>query len=346
MKTAIFLGAGASNSDGAPLQSDILSEYFKSNSFMNNRTVMDESLTNFFKYMFEIDVENMSDNELYPKFEEALGMLDLANERGEAFAGFSGGNQLFSKDEVSHIRIYFVFLLAALLNEKVKKDTEHKKLVQNLKNAGKLDDIIFISTNYDMLIDNALRDVIGEDKVRYGIEFLDKDVHIGNGEGTDLLKVHGSLNWMYCPTCNRLARLDLEEENRIQEQQMNTIKCKICGTNRVPIMVPPTYYKDMTNIYLSTIWHKTEQKLLEADHIVFCGYSFQNADMHIKYLLKRVQVNRAERNLKITVVNDYTGKKEARRQVERNRYNRFFGDIVDFKNMSFEDFSNDPMKVL
>jgi hypothetical protein len=48
--------------------------------------------------------------------------------------------------------------------------------------------------------------------------------------------------------------------------------------------------------------------LRKVNQVVFCGYSFPDADIHIKYLLKRAQTNR-DRPLHFTVVNNFKGKK-------------------------------------
>jgi hypothetical protein len=48
----------------------------------------------------------------------------------------------------------------------------------------------------------------------------------------------------------------------------------------------------LNNAFLSAIWNRTDVALCKIKHIIFCGYSFPDADLHIKYLLKRVQTNR------------------------------------------------------
>ena len=65
------------------------------------------------------------------------------------------------------------------------------------------------------------------------------------------------------------------------------------GEITVPIIVPPTYFKDMSNVFLSNVWNESEKALRESNNIrFFCGYSFPEADIHIKYIIKRVQTSR------------------------------------------------------
>jgi hypothetical protein len=112
-----------------------------------------------------------------------------------------------------------------------------------------------------------------------------------------------------------------------------------------PLIVPPTFYKDLNNTFLSTIWNRTDVALRKVKHIIFCGYSFPDADIHIKYLLKRAQTNRAV-PLKITVINHHPGKKVNEIRQEQDRYKRFLGATVNYTAKSFEKFAANPLAVL
>src|ERR1700737_4805853 len=56
--TAIFLGAGASKAEGAPLQGELFRDYFASPAFKASQDEMDRELATFFAFMFQIDVDN------------------------------------------------------------------------------------------------------------------------------------------------------------------------------------------------------------------------------------------------------------------------------------------------
>jgi hypothetical protein len=123
--------------------------------------------------------------------------------------------------------------------------------------------------------------------------------------------------------------------------------CKNCDSIYSPIIVPPTFYKDLSRVFLNEVWNKTENELLEAEHIIFCGYSFPDADIHIKYLLKRVQKNRrAGIPVKFTVINSFDGKDEDVKKEEEYRFKRFLGANVNYTNLSFKDFANNPEAVI
>ena len=122
-------------------------------------------------------------------------------------------------------------------------------------------------------------------------------------------------------------------------------ECYRCGSVFSPLIVPPTFYKDLNNVFLSTIWNRTDVALQKVKHIIFCGYSFPDADIHIKYLLKRAQTNRNS-PLKFTVINHHPGKDPELAKQEKYRYERFLGAGVDFTLKSFEEFTNDPFTVI
>jgi hypothetical protein len=49
-------------------------------------------------------------------------------------------------------------------------------------------------------------------------------------------------------------------------------KCVESRSVYSPLIVPPTFYKDLNNVFLSSIWNRTDVTLCKVKHIVFCGY--------------------------------------------------------------------------
>jgi hypothetical protein len=102
----------------------------------------------------------------------------------------------------------------------------------------------------------------------------------------------------------------------------------------------------MSNVFISTVWREVEKTLRKSDVLIFCGYSFPDADIHIKYMLKRVQSSRKKPPLKIMVFNNYDEKKEYSLKKEEDRYKRFLGEDIVYTRSSFQDFAKDPIKYL
>lgn len=365
MKTAIFLGAGASAADGAPLQRDIFREYFEfaeRNPQHAAGQEMQAQLTDFFGAFFNLAFPVAAKKVSFPTFEEALGILDLAELRREGFKRYELEDFGSYGNRIRQIRQHMVLAMATIIDAKLKPSeteiipapTVHDNLVTNLQNASLLEDCIFVSTNYDILVDNALSsrfDPNPGERIDYGVEFTNFD-QIGGwsrpAQGAiPLFKLHGSLNWLYCPICNSLTLTPFQKSVFLLTTDAAE-KCKTCNSIMNPIIVPPTFYKDMSRVFLALIWNKTENALRKVNQIVFCGYSFPDADMHIKYLLKRVQVNRDPRMppLKFIVINN-NKQNNSRWQEEESRYQRFLGEgNVNYKDLNFETFCQSPQDVL
>ena len=356
--TAIFLGAGASKAEGAPLQGELFKEYFSSPDFRGKRTKMNRELTEFFSQMFKLDVKDPTlTNESFPTFEEVLGLTDLAILRKEAFRHFDIDNKEHRNS--GRLRImgqYLVFLVATVLSRKLpRRIGHHRRLVRSLHEANQLPNVVFVSTNYDILIDNALTEEPERIDLDYGVEFRNFDAAF-RGDNywhrpdldrrVGLFKPHGSLNWLFCPTCNELE-ITPKEKGVVTRLISDFTKqgCYRCAGAFSPLIVPPTFYKDLNNVFLSTIWNRTDIAVQKVKHIIFCGYSFPDADIHIKYLLKRAQTNR-EGDLTFTVVNHYPGKDPELAEQEKYRYERFLGTAVNYTDKSFEDFCNHPFELI
>ncbi len=349
MKLAIILGAGASASEGAPIQNNLFKEYF--NSIKRKQSIpheMERELANFFLLIFGIDVDHENlDSVQFPTFEEAMGILDLAERRKESLRDFDLENLAANSNRIRFIRQYLVLLMAKIIDEKLKESKGfHSSLVEKLRSVEQLMSTVFISTNYDILIDNALTSLYPDYSLDYGVDFT--NFYDINGwkkpdiNPIELYKIHGSLNWLYCPTCNKLTLTPKDKGVIRLLTDFSNSTCKTCESVIVPIIVPPTYFKDMSNIFLSLVWHKAEMSLVNVDHIVFCGYSFPDADIHIKYLLKRIQTIKAV-PISFTVFNHHEGKTPGIIEEEKNRYTRFLGRNVHYTSKSFEDFANDPI---
>jgi NAD-dependent SIR2 family protein deacetylase len=366
MKTAIFLGAGASAAEGAPVQNNLFKEYFQA--VKSSRTAgrlsksereMARELASFFKTMFDTDVQSITSNtSTFPTFEEVLGLLDLAELRREAFKKYELEDFGRYGNRIRLIRKYLVLAMAKAIADSLARTKRlHRTLVTNLEKADLLNQTVFITTNYDIVIDNALtslsQDMPGQN-LDYGVEFTNfnrKGESNWNKPGASavpLYKLHGSLNWLYCANCNTLTLtpnvkgvIDLITDVDISRDRAI---CRDCHSVMSPIIVPPTFYKDMSRVFLSEIWNKAEQALRQVERIIFCGYSFPDADMHIKYLLKRVQANRPDpKKLSFTVVNHRDGKDPKRAEEEKKRYDRFLGaKTVNYSNSGFKDFVKAP----
>jgi len=338
IEDVIILGAGASKSEGAPLQNEVFKEFFE---YLKDKVwglskKQEKLIIEYFKKFWGIDIENYQNQNIkFPTFEECLGVLDLAYHRGESFKSYP-------KKEIEQIRNALIFLIAKVLDKKLQgKIIHHKKLVGRLKNEGSLRQTAFLSLNYDIIIDNVLAD-LEEYHPDYGIDFINFERNNDwkrpdKNKAVLLLKIHGSLNWLYCPTCNHI---ELTPKKGAIKAFYEVKECTECKTPMEPVIIPPTFYKEMTNPFIQKVFLKADKILRSAGRIFICGYSFPDADLHIKYLLKRAEQFREE-TPEIYVINNHPNKTDQQKDEEKQRISRFFKnkEKIHYKDLSFEEFA-------
>ncbi|MCZ7402215.1 MAG: SIR2 family protein [Candidatus Methanoperedens sp.] len=360
IEQVIILGAGASKSEGAPLQKELFEEFFKDQSIFedikkndpktwkNIWNLVEEQerlIKDFFNDFWGIDVIKYNTKIDFPTFEECLGTLDLANLQGQSFKGYD-------KEIINKTRNALIFIIAHHLDNGKLREVNHRKLIDRLKSKKTLKKTAFISLNYDIIIDNILTDLDIDFHIDYGIDFVnfrrvDDWLPPDPEKSVLLLKLHGSLNWLYCTTCNHIELFPKENCSIKLFFKNHKEICKDCQTPMKFVIIPPTFYKEMSNPFIQQIFLKADEILRQADRICICGYSFPDADIHIKYLLKRAEIFRGE-TPEIYVMNNHEFKTDTQKQEEELRFIRFFKNkdkIHYYKNKSFQDFVKEGIDI-
>lgn len=362
IENVIFLGAGASAAEGAPAQADLLASYFlkiaKEPDLKLPLARMNEELAVFFERVFGIDTRRCNTTTVFPTFEEALGFIELALQRGEQFRGFGDHDNL---PQLNRIRTYLTQTISFVLDRTLKQSgTLHRQLVSSLA-ARDLGRTAFVCLNYDILVDNAVafqQEISGHaGQVDYAVSFSNythgeylpvsfRWLAPDSSQAILLLKPHGSLNWLYCSTCTALTLTPSVKGATYVATEPDRYRCPVCTGLTSPVIVPPTFFKVMTNFHLQQVWRAAESVLMGARRLVFCGYSLPDADIHIKYLLKRVEVNRNE-TPEVVVINNYrlpdgAAKSEKSKAEEKGRYRRLFRqpNRVRYTDLTFQEFAS------
>jgi NAD-dependent SIR2 family protein deacetylase len=346
--TMVVLGAGASAADGAPIQAHLFREFFKhcrAKGPYESTHEWDRELATFFYQFFGINVDDGDlDDVEFPTFEEILGILEIADSQGESFRDLLGPHLIKNgTSQLWHIHDVLVFSIAEILHEKLEYDrSTHDALVKSLEDSDELEHTAFMTFNYDILIDNALLDVVGERRIDYGVEFVNQ-YRRPNDRAVPLYKLHGSLNWLLCSTCRDIQITPRQKGVLKLKWEPHETICEQCETPRSPIVIPPTFFKVLSNLQLRRIWDSAERDCLRARRLVFCGYSFPDADVHVRYLLKRVERKRGQ-TPEVFIVNHHDRKSTDEVRWEKARYRRFFVEKgnVHYTNVSFEEFSQSP----
>lgn len=375
-KTVFFLGAGFSKEAGGPIQNElittILSDEFKDH--INDDSSGVTALNKFKKFIKD---EMCFEDSHYKNIalEDVFTPIDRCIADGRTLG-------TYSNKELVDFRENLHYLLAKAIQFRVDYNkTGNSKYIEDfaeyINSIAKRrmkhfyeDNIAVLTTNWDIILDNQLNKIARRetdlicngDKYNGPIAVVDYCCYISSleadmnikpglfalgrkGYNIKYLKLHGSMNWLHCPCCQRLY-VKFDEKTMFAKKH-----CKHCAKNfslrndcssiqlRGNLLLP-TFIKDLRNIQLQLIWQNAGIELSEATKVVFIGYSLPAADFEIRQLLSRF----IRKNAQIEVV-IYPGHNAA---AEEQRYKNFFGDRqITVKRMTVPDYiSNITDKIL
>jgi hypothetical protein len=190
----------------------------------------------------------------------------------------------------------------------------HQKVAQSLNNGD-----VVISFNYELLMDNSLlstgkwypTDGYG---VKCGIlttpQLKDKE----EKSSVNLLKLHGSFNWLYCSKCRQLftAMENNHQDLRLVCNHADKVFCNHMGCQNPlqPIIIPPSMMKNYDSMpFTQKLWHQAREALAKADQIVIIGYSFPPTDFRTKWMFRKAMLQSNKNQRKVILVNHATGSK-------------------------------------
>ena len=157
-----------------------------------------------------------------------------------------------------------------------------------------------------------------------------------------LYKIHGSLNWAVCPTCQVVYIADPRLGKIAGETFDRHATCITPGHAPLEaLLITPTNLKSYAQAQVSKIWGLAEHALRGASQIVFIGYSLPDGDFHIKYLLQKA-LFRSPRP-KIVVV-DFKPDDAERPTEEEVRYKRLFGPDITYFTGGFARYVDEEMQ--
>src|SRR5262249_42264711 len=125
-----------------------------------------------------------------------------------------------------------------------------------------------------------------------------------------IIKIHGSVNWLYCDNCRQLYWFPADDAVQVAMQLITALEARklklrdsdACEKWRclnfvtvplTPRISPFRFLKALDFPMFDKSWVSAERLLRSADKWVFIGYSLPGADYEFKHLLKRVQLSRS-----------------------------------------------------
>jgi hypothetical protein len=248
--------------------------------------------------------------------EDVLAFLDISRHRLQLWGVDRPEITRFPKGD-----LYASLLAYVKKRLSIPKDSScdlHTFLVRTL---GDQDSIITV--NYDVIVERSLRIVEKQGNARpdgsetrltkvQGLigtvpRFMQPTPGLFDVEtaGGFLLKLHGSLDWLYCPTpgCSNNVNIYATEVSG-QLSQTEGIPCRFCGTALQTFIVPPIATKRLEDRgRMAFLWNLALRELASASRLVVVGLSLAPSDFELRWLIRQAFLLRSGEPLSVTVVN-------------------------------------------
>jgi hypothetical protein len=383
-KTVYIVGAGFSSHAGLPLTVDFTAAILEGRNYGTGPSrLIADYLSHFISESF--DHAKTAGAKYWPDLEDIFTCVDLSANSGHHLGGS------FSPADLRTVRRAILSRIVRMLDRKYRdgkkqKGKRDRQAIEKFFGSIDPNNSGFISMNWDTVIEQKLGAIWRDYRIDYRCDAVRAKVPtppnpddfsaVGYKRelrkpltvkldlpakppsepqpGIPLVKIHGSINWLYCDNCRRLFSFDPSEATRIADQLLtetdlvNMGKCfpkrkatveqtikqliekrrLVCFCNeKVPLgtrIATFSYTKALDFPMFQKSWFAAERLLREAKRWVFIGYSLPAADFEFKYLLKRMQLCRIDRP-EIIVVSG--GNKESLERTRQN-YSRFFGRTI------------------
>jgi len=321
VRTAFLLGAGASKPapSNIPTVKELLPQLLE-----RGRRLDREDVTKLADFCKEREIDNIEDlltaaqlATFSSRNPTILGLLNYLLYGGEADGSggeFSHSAYMLERSQTGRLirrmettaanvssvaflqdtlQVLFGLLASTMLPAKPNK--AHEAIAKFVKAHP---DSTIITTNYDCCMDLALE--AEQIPLTYCLDFANQN------RGTDiekarLVKLHGSLNWYYCETCQEVQCVDIRStvNNYLQDKSPYSVIaiCKDCGGQKRGLLVPPLAMKFDVAPPLTPLLTVARDVFEAAAAIVVVGFSFAEADLYISRMLSKSMQTKPDQKL-------------------------------------------------
>lgn len=298
---AILLGAGASKPQPSniPVVSEFLTELWRRAKKLDR-----EDINKLNKWCVEHDISNIEDlltaaeiANFSTKSSGILALLDyfLYSHSEQTTAYLSTERRIISRPSIRRqqsdisavallqdtLQVLFSLLAEPML--KAQPNSGHEAIADFISKHSKT---TIITTNYDGCIDQAIAKK--NISCNYLIEHVSNNQENGKAR---LIKMHGSINWFYCESCQEMYRYNLNDIKESYEKDILSYPvmgiCKNCGGLSRPMITPPLSIKFFRFPPLAGYWDLAQSVFKDAKLILVVGYSFAEADTYITNMINR-----------------------------------------------------------
>lgn len=365
-RTAFIVGAGFSYPGGIPVQAGLLER-------VRDLGIMDAPQAVVEQYLqaqaTALDfIAAISRSDVVPPLEDAFTLLDQTI----ASRGFSLG---YTWREATVIRERLQRALLVVLHSSC-SDVQQREFYRDAATyflaratGSHSERASVLSLNWDSVLEDAVFSVVrssgaeGSLDIDFGCDTEALAVpsahspsltQAARGVGNlELLKLHGSINWLHCPNCQALySGAGVREWS--WDLYFGESPCPRCSPVRPegdsrsaahlePLMITPTFLKVLDSIHIQSTWQRAYHALARVQEVVFLGYSLPLADFHLRTLLRRA----LSRDIHVTAVlmpaDDCAAgtPSSIRAHFAASRYRDFFGEAVTIDTRGVEPFLRD-----
>jgi hypothetical protein len=293
LKTVFILGAGASKKAGSPLMSDFLDRASDLSRFggISALSKIGQDIEEVFKAISELQSVYYKSHLDLDNIESVFGAIEMAlilKKLGKR-----------SYEEIQKLRDSLVTVIYKTLEYGIKfpvigqtiyspepYEDFASTLIDALKNNRGTANMpySFITFNYDLCLDHALRHFNGCDYCLNGKRDAGK---------YPLLKLHGSINWglsgeEIIPRYIQEAHFDLWGDNKYVYYDLGSKLSNKTHNDKPlsgpPVIIPPTWDKNSYHAQISNVWSVAASELSTAENIIVIGYSLPETDSFFRYL--------------------------------------------------------------
>jgi hypothetical protein len=299
----------------------------------------------------------------WPNLEDVFTNIDLAANTGHHLGATHAPSKLRMTRRVLLARMMYM-LNERYIEAENNKGDDWKKLDRFFKDLD-IDRSAFISMNWDTVIERRVTERRKLNNFDYccgavAAQFrgngnvISERVLAEDSKVMPVVKIHGSVNWLYCDNCRDLYWFPPDDAIRvamqlITPQEAKKLKledpedcarwrCLNCTTVPLTTRIATfSFLKALDFPMFERSWLSAERLLRSANKWVFVGYSLPAADYEFKHLLKRVQLSRNKPPEFVVV----TGGTEADCDNTYLNYQRFFGRDIKKDDNFFPDGLSD-----
>jgi len=367
-KSVFIVGAGFSNYAGPPLQGEFTGALLEARDFRQGSP--SQALVKFLSRFVHDNFGHLrsAKAQFWPELEDIFTCIDLSA---------NTGHHLGQKYPPALLRTIRRALLARIIrmlrrayaDAKVAKGQRWQRLDELLRMID-VSRTAFISMNWDTVIEDRIREIYRGAVIDYGeavqpARFPRNGTKIAvnpssQGPRMRIIKMHGSINWLYCDNCRQVFWFPSNQGHEIAAQLLRREEWNIIDPNHrhrrpqwqchqcqgVPLgtrIATFSYRKALDFPMFQKSWFEAEELLREAATWVFIGYSLPPADYEFKYLLKWVELSRGEAPEFVVITDGESSRAEA----TRRNYQKFFGrSIRRDENVFMEGLNRDAIDYL